>query len=110
MKRINKKQYRHAKDMFEKSWLAPENQPISAWIRQRKQAILKRDSGRCFYCDHRFTKEFPPTFEHLLSVNSGGSKHIGNLVLACEPCNLKVGSKDLIDKIKYREFRLLTKI
>lgn len=80
------------------------------WKARVRKEIRARDGHCCFYCAYPFSDEFPATLEHLLPIAAGGSDHVSNLVLACDPCNKKVGDWPLIRKIKYREYRLLTKL
>lgn len=80
------------------------------WKKRARRQIQVRDGNICFFCNYPFNDEFPPTLEHLLPVAAGGSDHISNLVLACEPCNKTVGDWPLVRKIKYREYRLISRI
>lgn len=80
------------------------SQPLN--IRERSNArrelivqLRKRDGDNCFYCTtDLFNGEIDPTIEHLIPKAHKGSNHIGNLVLACEPCNQRAGDLPLIQK------------
>ncbi len=65
--------------------------------------LIERDGRHCFYCREHFSEELPPTLEHLLSVAHGGTNHIANLCLACEPCNVAAGNFAIVDKLKLRK-------
>jgi hypothetical protein len=65
--------------------------------------LYKRDGPNCFYCGKETVKGEDRTVEHLLSLNDGGNNNLSNLVIACEPCNKAVGSKPIIEKVKFRE-------
>lgn len=65
--------------------------------------LLERDGDDCFFCFVKFSEAVPPTLEHLLAINNGGNNHIANLCLACEPCNVEVGSMHIAEKMKIRE-------
>lgn len=64
------------------------------WVTKRDQRRLSaRQNGLCYYCRVR-----PPTdLEHIIPVSRGGVHSIGNLVLACGPCNYSKGAKLLIE-------------
>ena len=64
--------------------------------------LLERDGNCCFYCGVEFSEAIPPTLEHILSVTHGGTNHIANLCLCCEPCNVAAGNLPIVDKIKLR--------
>lgn len=84
-----------------KGWNPPnkKRQQLTA----RKLKISKRDGLKCFWCDeyHKSTKTL--TVEHILSVKHGGTNNINNLSLACQPCNLKLGSLSITQKIVLRD-------
>lgn len=56
--------------------------------------VFKRDRFTCQYCGAH-----PPGVllhvDHIVALAAGGSNAIGNLVTACEPCNLGKGARDL---------------
>lgn len=55
--------------------------------RNVRLTLIHQQDGKCFYCDKSLTKELA-TIDHLLPISRGGTHHIGNLVAACEDCNL----------------------
>ncbi len=64
-----------------------------------KKQLLKRDGDLCFFC------QLPAvlTVEHLVPKVEGGPNRMSNLALACEDCQIAVGSKCVADKIRYRD-------
>ena len=56
--------------------------------------VFKRDKFTCQYCGAH-----PPQVllhvDHIIAVAAGGSNDEGNLVTACEPCNLGKGARSL---------------
>jgi hypothetical protein len=67
--------------------------------------LLDRDGPRCFYCAVDFSDDVKPTKEHLVPITAGGPDHLGNLFLACEPCNRDVGHRSAAEKIRYRDLK-----
>ncbi len=65
--------------------------------------LVERDGNACFYCATEFCDDTPPTLEHILSVAHGGTNHIANLCLACEPCNTAAGNLPIVEKLKLRK-------
>src|SRR3954468_5556068 len=54
--------------------------------------VFLRDRFRCQYCGKKFpTSEL--TFEHVIPRAAGGTTAWDNIVAACDPCNLKKGSR-----------------
>lgn len=55
------------------------------------------EQGRlCAYCDRKMTDDPRDhirfaTFDHVIPTADGGTDDLGNLVLACEPCNKAKG-------------------
>lgn len=55
---------------------------------------LEAQKHRCFYCGCRIKgREYH--IEHVIPLSRGGTHTLGNLVIACESCNLQKGAKDL---------------
>lgn len=52
------------------------------------EALSRHQRGLCVYCQIGGTL----TIEHILPLAAGGAHSIGNLALACEPCNKSKGS------------------
>jgi hypothetical protein len=62
-------------------------------VRYRKATIrtlMEIQQNLCAYCD-TILNHFH--IDHVVPLSFGGTNNIGNLVLACETCNLRVGSK-----------------
>lgn len=57
----------------------------------------------CQYCGCKLPIE-SATLDHIVSVNSGGSNHISNLIYCCKSCNSSKGKRSL------DEFRLFRSI
>ena len=64
--------------------------------RNLKRRLLLAQRGECHYCGRPITYE-TATFDHLRPKARGGTNAVGNLVLACEPCNRAKG-----DKVRWR--------
>ncbi len=54
--------------------------------------LLEKWGRRCAYCG---AQDVPLQVEHLVSRARGGTHRVSNLTLACEPCNVKKGTRDL---------------
>jgi 5-methylcytosine-specific restriction endonuclease McrA len=59
---------------------------------QVREYLLEKYSRTCVYCS---VQNVPLQVEHLKPKSKGGSDRVSNLVIACEPCNLKKGNRDL---------------
>lgn len=57
-----------------------------------KDWVFKRDGKRCVYCEDT---EGPFHLDHVMPVSKGGEDTTGNLVVACQPCNMSKGAKTL---------------
>jgi 5-methylcytosine-specific restriction endonuclease McrA len=57
-----------------------------------REYLLNKWDRRCTYCKK---EGVPLQVEHIQCKAKGGSNRISNLCLACEPCNLKKGTKDI---------------
>lgn len=64
--------------------------------------LSERDGVNCWFCGCEFGPENRQTIEHLLSVCHGGNNNLANLVLACQPCNVKVGNLPIAQKVAMR--------
>jgi hypothetical protein len=58
----------------------------------------------CWYCGEMTGN---PTREHLVALASGGDDSPGNLVNACHPCNIAVGTWEIERKIFFRHLARL---
>lgn len=65
--------------------------------REEAMKVFKRDHFKCFYCGldglHRFENWLILTVDHVHPHAKGGSRHMDNLVTACQPCNLIKGKR-----------------
>lgn len=57
-----------------------------------REYLLNKWERKCAYCD---AQNIPLQVEHIQPKAKGGSHRISNLCLACEPCNIKKGTKDI---------------
>lgn len=58
--------------------------------------IYDRDNFRCFYCGHSsLTYKISLHIDHVIPVSKGGKDEAGNLVTACEKCNLQKAARCL---------------
>jgi 5-methylcytosine-specific restriction endonuclease McrA len=68
-----------------------------------REYLLEKWNRTCAYCDK---KDVPLQIEHICARANGGSNRVGNLTLACEPCNTKKGTQDLRAFLAYDPKRL----
>ena len=59
-----------------------------------RQYLLEKWGRQCCYCGK---KDIPLQVEHIHPRSRGGSNRVGNLTLACEPCNTAKGTRDVRD-------------
>lgn len=57
----------------------------------RRERVFRRDGYRCVYCGEPFEAHLL-TLDHVEPRMRGGDSSEGNLVSACQPCNLAKGS------------------
>lgn len=57
-----------------------------------RKEIFERDGHRCVYC---LDEDGPFHLDHVQPFSRGGATDIGNLVVACKPCNLSKRAKSL---------------
>lgn len=57
-----------------------------------REYLLEKWQRRCAYCDRQ---NVPLQVEHIHPRARGGSDRVGNLTLACGPCNTKKGAQDV---------------
>ncbi len=64
--------------------------------KKRRAALFKEQNGLCFWCHEPMTLENPnphnppknfATLDELHARFHGGTQRVGNVVLACVPCN-----------------------
>lgn len=61
----------------------------------KRQELVARDGGQCFYCDKDLVMPVgaghqnhnAATLDHIIPRSKGGSNRLTNLVLACQSCN-----------------------
>lgn len=70
---------------------------------ETREYLLEKFGRKCVYCDKQ---NVPLQIEHIHPKAKGGSNRISNLVLSCEKCNLKKGTKDVKDFLKKDPQRL----
>jgi len=95
----------YAKKAFEcyKNNLKWDGRPINigrknTYVKEKK-SLIKRDGNACFYCGDLLEDDV--TIEHLVSLVSGGSNTLANMVLAHEKCNNEAGNKTIVEKVCY---------
>ncbi len=59
-----------------------------------REYLLNKWERKCAYCQ---VENVPLQVEHIQPKAKGGSNRISNLCLACEKCNQKKGTQDLLD-------------
>jgi 5-methylcytosine-specific restriction endonuclease McrA len=64
-----------------------------------REYLLEKWNRQCAYCG---AKNVPLQIEHIQSRARGGSDRVSNLTLACEPCNVKKGSRDITEFLEHR--------
>ena len=64
-----------------------------------REYVLEKWNRTCAYCG---AKEIPLQIEHIQARANGGTNRVSNLCLACEPCNLKKGTRDIRDFLKHK--------
>jgi hypothetical protein len=69
--------------------------------KKKIQMLREIQSNTCAYCDQNLLNYH---IDHVIPLSFGGTNNIGNLVLACPPCNLKAGSKVFPSFIAKRSF------
>jgi Restriction endonuclease len=57
-----------------------------------REYLINKWDRKCAYCGAENT---PLQIEHIQPKSQGGTNRISNLCLACEPCNIKKGTKDI---------------
>lgn len=55
-----------------------------------RRAVKRRDRGACRYCGTAVADSYQ--VDHVVPVAQGGASVMGNLVLACTPCNQEKGN------------------
>lgn len=60
--------------------------------RKRKVILLRLQGNRCFWCPTEIQYD-TATFDEIIPRSNGGKQTLGNIVLACSPCNHGRGKK-----------------
>jgi len=68
-----------------------------------REYLLEKWGRECAYCG---AKNVPLEIEHIVARSKGGSDRVSNLTLACTPCNIDKGNKDIKDFLKRKQKRL----
>ena len=66
--------------------------------------VYNRDGGRCQYCGRELTR-VEAQADHLIPKSRGGTKTLDNLVLCCEPCNQRKGSRTVAEVFGWPDSR-----
>lgn len=61
-----------------------------------RERIFERDDHRCVYCGQQFPAE-ELTVDHVQPRVRGGDRSAGNLVTACQACNVRKGHRRLAE-------------
>lgn len=62
-----------------------------------REYLLEKWERKCAYCD---TTNVPLEIEHIMPKSKGGTDRVGNLTLACGPCNQKKANLSIKDFVK----------
>jgi 5-methylcytosine-specific restriction endonuclease McrA len=57
-----------------------------------REYLLEKWQRKCAYCEK---ENIPLQIEHIHPRSKGGTDRVSNLTLACEPCNIAKGTKDI---------------
>ncbi|HWQ03586.1 MAG TPA: HNH endonuclease signature motif containing protein [Candidatus Nitrosotenuis sp.] len=64
-----------------------------------RQAIYRREGGRCFYCLRRLLPKLV-SLDHVISLAEGGDHSYRNVVVCCFECNVNKSSTPAIDFLR----------
>src|SRR6266702_6292825 len=62
-----------------------------------REYLLEKWQRKCAYCG---ATDVPLQIEHIHPRSKGGTDRVGNLTLACEPCNIAKGANDIREFLK----------
>ncbi len=65
-------------------------------IRKTHAWVQRINTGRCEYC-HKHYKPQELTMDHIIPLARGGTSTLGNLAVACKPCNASKGLHTPVD-------------
>lgn len=84
-----------------KPWNVGKRAKRSRSLMQRRADQVKdRDGPDCIYCGAHL-EDNEATLEHFLDIKYGGSNRIENLGRACQPCNARVSTMSIAEKIRF---------
>ena len=75
-------------------------------MRKKKLRLIERDGKQCFYCGMQAKRLAKLTVDHVVPRSQGGTSELGNLVLACRPCNVRKGGKTIAQWKQELEYML----
>lgn len=81
--------------------IGPKKTKRGGNARKKRDKLLDRDGECCIYCGEPFIDEDPPTIEHLIELNQGGTNNMYNLALAHKGCNNFVKNMTLVEKVNH---------
>jgi hypothetical protein len=64
----------------------PRRRPVA---REVREAVFRRDGGRCVECG----SDFDIQYDHVIPVALGGANTVENLQILCAPCNQRKGGR-----------------
>ena len=78
--------------------------------REEAMKIFRRDHFKCQYCGldglHHFENWLIMTIDHVHPHARGGARSMGNLVTACQPCNILKGKRVFAAREEAKKFVL----
>jgi len=81
--------------------VASELKPGPSKSAVRREALLERDGGDCWFCGTAMGDDC--TIEHLVPKSKGGANSLQNYALAHQKCNAQAADLPLVQKIALRE-------
>lgn len=73
--------------------VSPGNWESRHITKSDKEAVLKRDGGKCQNPECGSTRDIE--FDHIIPISQGGNSEINNVQLLCRPCNRKKRTKTI---------------
>ncbi len=62
-----------------------------SYTSQELREQFQRQKARCYYCKAKLAKVWHA--DHVIPLSKGGTNDIGNIVIACQTCNLRKSAK-----------------
>lgn len=81
-------------------WRAVDRINRSKKTRRDYEALVARDGCGCMYCDVPLSLD-EATIEHVVPITSGGTNHLANKALACDPHNKAAGHMSAREKLEF---------